>query len=113
MGRSLGSLRCPGSLPMAALLCFEVMQKSTVFTRQSCLLSGASGEGRLGSSWRNSEKSDGKSRQVAANWKKELTGFKSPLSTHWDLGRKEKKRSGYDLCQRNDPVVLENRSTCL
>lgn len=46
---------------------------------------------RLGPSWRDSEKSDGKSGTVVANCKKELTGFKSPLSTHWDLGRKEKK----------------------
>lgn len=47
---------------------------------------------RLGPSWRNLETSDGKSGQVAANCKKELTGLKSPFSTRWDLGRKGKKK---------------------
>lgn len=43
-------------------------------------------------SWRNAEMSDGKSRQVVANCKKELPDLKSPFSTPWDLGRKQNKK---------------------
>lgn len=60
--------------------------------------------------------SDGKSRQVVANCKKELPDLKSPFSTPWDLGRKQNKKKGAVTISSRETVQqdsAENRLTWL